>query len=93
MLSMSFQSLFIAHLKLLTPITSLSRHDNSMDRSKLCRLTSSTNRTPGTISALPSSRHSATLVLIWSRTSDFISPVSPVKGGGADSNQVTVKWT
>lgn len=33
--------------------------------------------TPGMISALPSSRHSATLALICSRTSDLISPVSP----------------
>ena len=40
--------------------------------------TSSMNKTPGTISALPSSRHSATLLLIWSRTSGFISPVSPI---------------
>lgn len=39
--------------------------------------TSSMNRTPGMMSALPSSRHSATFVLIWSRTSCFISPVSP----------------
>lgn len=30
------------------------------------------------MSALPSSLHSATLALIWSRTSDLISPVSPV---------------
>lgn len=37
--------------------------------------------TPGMISALPSSRHSATLALICSRTSDLISPVSPVGGG------------
>jgi hypothetical protein len=35
------------------------------------------NKTPGTISAFPSSRHSATLSFICSRTSDFISPVSP----------------
>lgn len=34
--------------------------------------------TPGTISALPSSRQSLTLVLIWSRNSDLISPVSPM---------------
>lgn len=33
--------------------------------------------TPGTISAFPSSLHSATLALICSRTSPFISPVSP----------------
>ncbi len=39
--------------------------------------TSSINKTPGTISAFPSSRHSATLSLICSRTSDLISPVSP----------------
>lgn len=38
--------------------------------------------TPGMISALPSSRHSATLALICSRTSDLISPVSPVGGVG-----------
>ena len=36
-------------------------------------------RTPGMISALPSSRHSATLVFIWSRSSGLISPVSPAK--------------
>lgn len=35
--------------------------------------------TPGMISALPSSRHSATLVLIWLRSSGLISPVSPAK--------------
>lgn len=35
--------------------------------------------TPGTISALPSSRQSLTLVLIWSRNSDLISPVSPAR--------------
>lgn len=39
--------------------------------------------TPGIISALPSSRHSATLALICSRTSDLISPVSPEGGRGA----------
>ena len=39
--------------------------------------TSSINKTPGTISDFPSSRHSATLSLICSRTSDLISPVSP----------------
>ena len=33
--------------------------------------------TPGTISAFPSSLHSATFALICSRTSPFISPVSP----------------
>jgi len=33
--------------------------------------------TPGTISAFPSSRHSMTFWLIWSRTSDLISPISP----------------
>ena len=33
--------------------------------------------TPGTISAFPSSLHSATLALICSRTSPLISPVSP----------------
>lgn len=38
--------------------------------------------TPGMISALPSSRHSATLALICSRTSDLISPVSPAGCGG-----------
>lgn len=43
--------------------------------SSMC--TSSTNSTPGTISALPSSLHSATLALICSLTSDLISPVSP----------------
>lgn len=37
--------------------------------------------TPGMISALPSSRHSATLALICSRTSDLISPVSPWEAG------------
>jgi hypothetical protein len=37
-------------------------------------------RTPGTISALPSSFHSATLASICSLTSDLISPVSPVRG-------------
>ena len=41
------------------------------------RRTSSMKRTPGTISALPSSRQSLTLALIWSRSSDLISPVSP----------------
>lgn len=35
--------------------------------------------TPGMISALPSSLHSHTFALICSRTSDFISPVSPEK--------------
>ena len=43
--------------------------------SSMC--TSSMNSTPGTISALPSSFHSATLASICSRTSDLISPVSP----------------
>ncbi len=38
---------------------------------------SSMNSTPGTMSALPSSRHSATLASICSRTSARISPVSP----------------
>lgn len=38
--------------------------------------------TPGMISALPSSRHSATLALICSRTSDLISPVSPAGDRG-----------
>jgi hypothetical protein len=33
--------------------------------------------TPGTISAFPSSRHSATFPLIWSLNSGLISPVSP----------------
>lgn len=42
-------------------------------------LTSSMNRTPGMMVALPSSRHSATLLSICSRTSDRISPVSPAK--------------
>merc|ERR1719265_709213 len=41
--------------------------------------TSSMNNTPGTISALPSSRHSATFASICSRTSLLISPVSPAK--------------
>lgn len=41
------------------------------------RRTSSMNSTPGTISALPSSRHSATFMSICSRTSCRISPVSP----------------
>ena len=41
--------------------------------------TSSMNRTPGTISAFPSSRHSATFVSICSLTSAHISLVSPVK--------------
>ena len=41
--------------------------------------TSSMNRTPGAISALPSSLQSDTLALIWSRTSGLISPVSPEK--------------
>lgn len=36
--------------------------------------------TPGTISAFPSSLHSATFALICSRTSPFISPVSPADG-------------
>jgi len=35
------------------------------------------NRTPANNSAFPSSRHSLTLQLIWSLTSDLISPVSP----------------
>ena len=39
--------------------------------------TSSMNRTPGMIVALPSSLHSATLESICSLTSDLISPVSP----------------
>ena len=43
--------------------------------SSMC--TSSMNKTPGTMSALPSSRHSATLESICSRTSCRISPVSP----------------
>ncbi|KAK2386855.1 ruvB [Trifolium repens] len=45
--------------------------------SSMC--TSSMKRTPGTISAFPSSFHSATLVSICSLTSARISPVSPVK--------------
>ena len=40
-------------------------------------LTSSMKRTPGMISAFPSSRHCAILESICSRTSDRISPVSP----------------
>ena len=36
------------------------------------------NNTPGTISALPSSLHSATFVSICSLTSPFISPTSPL---------------
>ena len=40
--------------------------------------------TPGMTSALPSSRHSATLALICSRTSVLISPVSPIKEGGEE---------
>lgn len=43
--------------------------------SSMC--TSSMNKTPGTMSALPSSRHSATLESICSLTSCLISPVSP----------------
>mmetsp|Transcript_35304 Transcript_35304/g.104435 ORF Transcript_35304/g.104435 Transcript_35304/m.104435 type:complete len:212 (-) Transcript_35304:441-1076(-) len=43
--------------------------------SSMC--TSSMKSTPGTISALPSSRHSATFWSICSRTSCRISPVSP----------------
>lgn len=43
--------------------------------SNIC--TSSMNSTPGTMSALPSSRHSATLESICSLTSCLISPVSP----------------
>ena len=43
--------------------------------------------TPGMISALPSSRHSATLALICSRTSDLISPVSPAGGRGWGGGQ------
>ena len=39
--------------------------------------TSSMKSTPGTISALPSSLHSATFAFICSRTSALISPVSP----------------
>mmetsp|Transcript_8658 Transcript_8658/g.19688 ORF Transcript_8658/g.19688 Transcript_8658/m.19688 type:complete len:207 (+) Transcript_8658:141-761(+) len=46
-----------------------------LSMSSMC--TSSMNSTPGTISAFPSSRHSATLPSICSRTSDRISPVSP----------------
>mmetsp|Transcript_35408 Transcript_35408/g.61179 ORF Transcript_35408/g.61179 Transcript_35408/m.61179 type:complete len:212 (-) Transcript_35408:655-1290(-) len=53
----------------------LSQLKHSM--SSMC--TSSMKSTPGTIVALPSSRHSATLVSICSRTSDLISPVSPAK--------------
>jgi hypothetical protein len=41
--------------------------------------TSSMKRTPGTISAFPSSLHSATFALICSRTSVLISPVSPME--------------
>eukprot|EP00755_Sulcionema_specki_P021765 Sspe_Gene.74896::Locus_46807_Transcript_1_1_Confidence_1.000_Length_1484::g.74896::m.74896 len=44
--------------------------------SSMC--TSSMNSTPGTISAFPSSRHSATRPSICSRTSDLISPTSPL---------------
>ena len=44
-----------------------------------CPKTRQQRLTPGTISALPSSRHSATLELICSRTSILISPVSPEK--------------
>ena len=36
------------------------------------------NKTPGTISALPSSLHSATFVSICSLTSPLISPTSPL---------------
>lgn len=43
--------------------------------SSIC--TSSMKRTPGTISALPSSLHSATFWSIWSLTSGLISPMSP----------------
>ena len=46
-----------------------------MDRQKTA--TTKNFLTPGTISAFPSSLHSATLALICSRTSPFISPVSP----------------
>lgn len=44
-----------------------------------CYIQSFFIHTPATISALPSSLHSATLAFICSRTSDLISPVSPVK--------------
>lgn len=44
--------------------------------------TSAQSLTPGMISALPSSLHSATLALICSRTSDLISPVSPARDRG-----------
>jgi len=43
--------------------------------SSMC--TSSMNRTPGTMLALPSSLHSDTLVFICERSSGLISPVSP----------------
>lgn len=46
-----------------------------MDRQKTT--TTKNFVTPGTMSAFPSSLHSATLALICSRTSPFISPVSP----------------
>ena len=46
--------------------------------------TSSTNSTPGAISAFPSSLHSVTLELICSLTSLFISPVSPGVGRGRE---------
>ena len=45
--------------------------------SALMLQTSSMKRTPGISSALPSSFHSATLALIFCRTSDLISPGSP----------------
>ena len=46
-------------------------------------------RTPGTISALPSSRHSATLALICSRTSLLLSPVSPARKAHARPESYT----
>ena len=53
--------------------------------SSMC--TSSTNSTPGTISAFPSSLHSVTLELICSRISLLISPVSPEVDRGGEGER------
>lgn len=52
--------------------------------------TSSMNMTPGRISALPSSRHSATFWSICSRTSWRISPVSPAKRARKPCREVSM---
>jgi len=64
--------------RITTGAVSLSRallRKEKHSRSSICA--SSIKRTPGTISAFPSSLHSETLPLMESLTSYLISPVSP----------------